>query len=151
MNYVYSYIISSKCYLRSLCTRLLIKEYVIDLQRLSFGENWLVYEGEASGKPLFTGKKHVNILNKRCLTQLLRCEDGHKKKEVAYEVEGSYSQRCCAVFDNKRRKVAEIKKKEAVAGGVAFGADIFRLIVQPDMDTTLAMAFVILLDQMFGS
>lgn len=120
-------------------------------KRLSFGENWLVYEGEASGKPLFTAKKHVNILNKRCLTQLLRCEDGHKKKEVAYEVEGSYSQRCCAVFDNKRRKVAEIKKKEAVAGGVAFGADIFRLIVRPDMDTTLAMAFVILLDQMFGS
>lgn len=127
-------------------------------QRLSFGDNWLVYEGEGSVKPLFTAKKHVNILNSKCLAQLLSYEEDHggwkignKKKEVAYEIEGSYAQRCCTVYDNNRRKVAEIKRKEAVAGGVAFGADVFRLIVQPDMDTALAMAFVILLDQMFGS
>lgn len=137
-------------------------------QRLSLGDNWVVFEGEASVKPLFTARKHVNILNTKCLAHLLssssgnedhhqdhpacaRSGTGNRKKEVAYEIEGSYVQRCCAVYDNKRRKVAEIKRKEAVAGGVAFGADVFRLIVQPDMDTTLAMAFVILLDHMFGS
>jgi hypothetical protein len=46
--------------------------------------------------------------------------------------------------------VAEIKQKESV-GGVAFGVDVFRLIVGPEMGTSMAMAMVILLDQMFGS
>lgn len=113
------------------------------------GDTWLVFEGEDSGKArvLFTARKHVNMLNTKCLAQLLR-----KNKEIAYEIEGSYAQRCCTFYDKNRRKVAEIKKKEAVPGtGVAFGADIFRLIVQPDMDPTLAMSFLILLDHMFRS
>lgn len=67
-----------------------------------------------------------------------------------YEIEGSYTQRSCAVYDGTKRRVAEIKKKETV-GGVGFGVDVFRLIVEPDMDASLAMALVILLDQMFGS
>lgn len=140
-----------------------------DEQRLSLVDNWVVFEGEGSGKPLFTARKHTNILNTKCLAQVLSYEDGracerysgwrkiniggHKynKKEVAYEMEGSYAQRCCTVYDSNRRKVAEMKRKESVGGGVAFGADVFRLIVQPHMDTTVAMAFVILLDQMFRS
>ena len=69
-------------------------------------------------------------------------------RKAMYEIEGSYSQRCCAVYDERRRCVAEIKRKEAVAG-VALGVDVFRLIVQPEMDTPVAMALVILLDQMF--
>ncbi|XP_061368492.1 protein LURP-one-related 8-like isoform X2 [Gastrolobium bilobum] len=124
-------------------------------KRLSLVDNWLVFEGEgeaeASIKPLFRARKHVNILNTKCLAHVLS-DDDHKKNGIAYEIEGSYAKRCCTFYDNKRRKVAEIKRKEAaVAGGVAFGADVFRLIIEPDMDTTLAMAFVILLDQMFGS
>ncbi|RDX94929.1 Protein LURP-one-related 8, partial [Mucuna pruriens] len=118
-------------------------------QRLSLGDtSWLVFEGEDSVKLLFTARKLVNILNTKCLAHLLT---GNNKKEVAYEIEGSYAKRCCTFYDNNRRKVGEMKMKEAVAGGVAFGADIFRLVLQPDMDSTLAMAFVILLDHMFGS
>lgn len=122
-------------------------------KRVVFGDNWLVFEGdEATVKPLFTARKPVNVLNSKCLAHLISSpeNEGDKKKVVAYVMEGSYAKRCCTICDNKRRTVAEIKRKEAVAGGVAFGTDVFRLIVQPDMDTTLAMAFVILLDQMFG-
>ncbi|CAJ1948266.1 unnamed protein product [Sphenostylis stenocarpa] len=123
-------------------------------KRLSFGDTWLVFEGEDDSlKPLFTARKNVNILNK-CLAQVFSSSGtgtGTMKKEVAYEMEGSYVQRCCTFYNNNRRKVAEIKMKEAAAGGVAFGADIFRLIVQPHMDTALAMAFLILLHHMFGS
>lgn len=53
------------------------------------------------------------------------------------------------MYDDKRRRVAEIKRKEAVAG-VAFGGDVFRLVVQPEIDSSVAMALVVLLDQMFG-
>ncbi|KAM1912003.1 hypothetical protein ACFX14_000107 [Malus domestica] len=58
--------------------------------------------------------------------------------------------RCCAVYDSKRRRVAEIEMKAAV-GGVAIGVDVFHLIVQHDMVTAVAMYLVILLDQMYGT
>lgn len=55
------------------------------------------------------------------------------------------------MYDQKKSRVAEIKRKEAAVGGVAMGSDVFSLIVESQFDTTLAMALVILLDQMFGS
>ncbi|KAL9425754.1 hypothetical protein AB3S75_032674 [Citrus x aurantiifolia] len=129
-------------------------------KRLSLGDNWLVYDGEKTDvNPRFSVKKHVNILTNKCLAHV-SCNGGDgsssssssptNNKNVLYEIEGSYAQRACAVYDGRRRRVAEIKKKEAV-GGVAFGSDVFRLIVQPEMETAVAMGLVILLDQMFGS
>ncbi|KAM2957890.1 hypothetical protein FF2_024812 [Malus domestica] len=56
--------------------------------------------------------------------------------------------RRCTVYDSKMRRVAKIKMNEAV-GGVAMRVDVFRLIVQLDMDTAVAMSLVILLDQMY--
>lgn len=122
-------------------------------QRLSLTDNWLVYDGETVVNPLFSVKKHMNILNNKCLAHVSSGTTSNKianGKNIVYEIEGSYTQRSCAVYDEKRRMVAEIKQKEAV-GGVAFGIDVFRLIVGPKMDTSIAMAIVILLDQMFGS
>ncbi|KAK3212868.1 hypothetical protein Dsin_017574 [Dipteronia sinensis] len=129
-------------------------------KRLSLGDNWLVYDGETVVNPRLSVRKHVNILTTKCLAHVTptssdansknTASSSSNKKKAMYEIEGSYSQRSCAVYDGKKRRVAEIKRKEA-AGGVALGVDVFRLIVEPDMDTALAMALVILLDQMFGS
>ncbi|KAJ6362730.1 hypothetical protein OIU78_003016 [Salix suchowensis] len=115
-------------------------------KRLSLGDNWLVYDGETATNPEFSVKKHVSILNTKCLAHVA----AGRNKNVMYEIEGSYAQRCCAVYDEKKRRVAEIKQKETV-GGVAFGVDVFRLHVGPELDSSVAMAIVILLDQMFGS
>lgn len=118
------------------------------------GDKWLVFEGESGVKPRYSARKHVNLLNAKCLAQVMSSGSASGGSENKYEIEGSYSQRCCKVYEAQRRRVvAEIKKKEAAAGGVAFGADVFRLVVHPHghIDTALAMAFVILLDQMFGS
>ncbi|CAI9113284.1 OLC1v1013857C1 [Oldenlandia corymbosa var. corymbosa] len=135
-------------------------------KRLSLAENWLVFEGEEAVNPRFSVRKIVNILNSTSIAQVSAisiCGDhdginGNKYsrmasvKKVKYEIEGSYSRRCCAVYDDKRRCVAEIKRKEAV-GQVVFGADVFRLILhEPGLiDSAVAMALVIILDQMFGS
>ncbi|KAK9291228.1 hypothetical protein L1049_009416 [Liquidambar formosana] len=121
-------------------------------KRLSFGENWLVFDGETAVNPRFSARKHVNLLNSKCLAHVSSGVNNGSpgNKNVTYEIEGSYAQRCCAVYDDKRRCVAEIKRKEAV-GGAAFGVDVFRLIVQPEMETAVAMSLVLLLDQMFGS
>ncbi|XP_022753772.1 protein LURP-one-related 8-like [Durio zibethinus] len=120
-------------------------------KKMSLGDNWLVYEGETSVNPRLSVRKSVNILNNKCLAYVIPGNSDSRNNNIMYEIEGSYSQRCCAVFDGKRRLVAAIKRKEAV-GGVAFGTDVFRLIVQPDsIRTDFTMALVIILDQMFGS
>ncbi|KAK3021202.1 hypothetical protein RJ639_046621 [Escallonia herrerae] len=130
-------------------------------KRMTLGDNWLVFEGEKTVNPRFLARKHVTLLNTRSLAQVSSggsasagssssAGSSPRTKNVMYEIEGSYAQRCCAVYDDKRRRVAEIKRKEAVRG-VAFGADVFRLVVQPEVDSAVAMALVILLDQMYGS
>ncbi|MFS7987254.1 putative tubby-like protein [Helianthus anomalus] len=115
-------------------------------KRLSLVDNWTVYDGETAANPKFTVTKHVNLLNTKSIAHV--SITGSKTKKPIYEIEGSYTQRCCVVYDEKRRHVAEINRKEAV-GGVKFGGDVFRLVVQPEIDPTVAMALVIILDQMF--
>ncbi|KAL5991415.1 hypothetical protein ACLOJK_012324 [Asimina triloba] len=118
-------------------------------KKLSLGDHWLIFNGEETANPRLSLKKNVNILNSTSLANVTAgC--GTSPKHVIYRVEGSYAQRCCAVYDDKRRRVAEIKRKEAV-GGAVFGLDVFRLVVEPDLDPAIAMALVILLEQMFGS
>lgn len=93
----------------------------------------------------------MNLLKSKCLARVVELAGSWSGKGMSvYEIEGCYGKRCCAVYDEKRRIVAEIKRKEA-AGGLSFGTDVFRLVVQPQIDTTVAMALLILLDQMFGS
>lgn len=106
-----------------------------------------MYEGEDSAAPLFSVKKPFGFLQPRALARVVPIGGGGL---CAYEVEGSFSRRSCAVYDGRRRRVAEITRKES-AGGVGFGGDVFRLVVLPGLDSAVAMAIVILLDQMFRS
>lgn len=108
----------------------------------------MVYDGETERNPIFTARKNVNILtNRRTLAWI------SAKKTMWYEIEGSYGQRSCKMLDERRnkKKLAEIKRKEAMVGGVAFGKDVFKLIVESEMEPRVAMAFTIILDQMFRS
>ncbi|KAG5552765.1 hypothetical protein RHGRI_010756 [Rhododendron griersonianum] len=128
--------------------------------RLSLSDNWLIYDGETTMNPILSVRKQVNRLNSKSVAHVTSgCASSSGKgsspvsspKSPLYDIQGSYPQRCCAVYDGDRRRVAEIKRKEPGVGGVAFGVDVFRLVVQPEMDAAVAMALVILLDQMFGS
>lgn len=108
----------------------------------------MVYDGETERDPILTARKNVNIMtNRKTLAWVT------SKKTVLYEIEGSYSQRSCKILDERRnkKKTAEIKRKEAVMGGVAFGKDVFKLIVESEMEPRVAMALTIILDQMFRS
>ncbi|CAI9768445.1 unnamed protein product [Fraxinus pennsylvanica] len=110
--------------------------------------SWLVFDGETATNPRFSVKKNINLLNTKCLVHV---SSPAGKPEAVHVIEGSYVQRCCAMYDKNRRQVAEIKPKEAAVKGVAFGTDVFRLIVEPEFDMAISMAIVIILDQMFGS
>ncbi|KAJ6798802.1 protein LURP-one-related 8-like [Iris pallida] len=154
-------------------------------KKLSLGEHWLIYEGEETSNPLFSAKKHINLLQPKSLAHVAPCTGGGsacaspssspvatpfspssssggsprgggtasspKAPSTAYEVEGSYSQRCCVLYDGQRQRLAEIRRKEPPKGGIAFGLDVFQLVVQPGFDRATAMAVVILLEQMCGS
>ncbi|XP_058210838.1 protein LURP-one-related 8-like [Rhododendron vialii] len=129
-------------------------------KRLSLSDNWLIYNGETTVNPILSVRKQVNRLSSKSLAHVTSgcaSSSGNGSSPVSspksplYDIQGSYPQRCCAVYDGDRRRVAEIKRKEPGVGGVAFGVDVFRLVVQPEMDAAVAMALVILLDQMFGS
>ncbi|CAA6669211.1 unnamed protein product [Spirodela intermedia] len=126
-------------------------------KRLSFGEQWLVYEGDeascaVAGHPLLSiRKKHVNLLRHRAVLAHVAGGGGSAEKRYRnFDVEGSYPRRSVAVYDDRRRCLAEVQKKET-AGGVGLGADVFRLVVQPGFDATIAMAIVVVLEQMFPS
>lgn len=123
-------------------------------KRLSLGDHWLVYDGEETTNPRFSAKKLVSLLgsNAKEVARLTACgkPDGGCRNRWEYVVEGSYANRACAVYDGRHGRVAEIRRKEAAAG-VNLGNDVFRLVVEPGMDAAVAMAVVLLLDQMFGS
>ncbi|KAI3994054.1 hypothetical protein MKX01_012311 [Papaver californicum] len=116
-------------------------------KKLSLADNWMVFDGETSDNPRFLVKKPVNFLTTKDLAHVISCQGNNK--ELMYEIIGSYAQQCVAVYDDKKRLVAEIQRKEAKAG-VSYGGDVFKLIVQPELDQTIAMALVILMEQMFG-
>ncbi|KAK1312751.1 Protein LURP-one-related 8 [Acorus calamus] len=117
-------------------------------KKLSLGDHWVVYNGEEHSHPLYSVKKRVNILHSKSLAHVTPCAGTAAQ---GFYVEGSYTQRSCSLYDDRRRQVAEIRRKEATAGGVRFGVDVFRLVVRPGIDVAVAMAVVILLEQMFGS
>jgi LURP-one-related len=116
------------------------------MQRLSLSEHWLVYDGECTSvQPLFSVRKHIRPLQKKILLDIATAGPASH-----LHVEGSYTRRCCSVLDETRRELATIKCKELASGsGVAFGRDVFRLVVEPGFDPARAMAIVILLDQIF--
>lgn len=136
------------------------------LQKLSFSDEWLIYDGDTAASPSsspapkrFTARRHVSLLPSRSLARLSPAgrrddaDDGAAALRCRYDVEGSYTGRCLDVLascvsggEQQRRRVAAVCQKEA-----AVGPDVFRLVVEPGFDPALAMAVVILLDQMHAS
>lgn len=114
------------------------------------GDQWLVYPGEETRlPPLYAVKRTAQYIRGgggKSMAHVRPCSGvGAAAHGVGgYEVEGSYVRRCCAVYDEQQRAVAELQPKEAV------GPDVFRLVVRPGMEVSLAMAVVLALDQMFG-
>ncbi|KAM0914731.1 hypothetical protein ACQ4PT_011312 [Festuca glaucescens] len=113
------------------------------------GDQWLVFPGEDTrAPPLYTVKRRGagGGGGNKSMAHVAAC--GGAVGGGRYEVEGSYARRCCVVYDEQRRAVAEVRPKEAMVG-----TDVFRMVVRPaagGMDVSLAMAVVLALDEMFG-
>ncbi|MBA0794357.1 hypothetical protein Gohar_018691 [Gossypium harknessii] len=124
-------------------------------KNLRLVDTWVIYGGEVgdhctSEKPIFYVKKCINILHTNKSNVLAYVYRPPSDKRHAYTIEGSYSHRSCKVVNEKKRVVAEIKRKDATSGGICFGLDVFVLIIKAGFDPGFAMALVLLLDQMFS-
>ncbi|GJN14036.1 hypothetical protein PR202_gb00811 [Eleusine coracana subsp. coracana] len=130
-------------------------------KKLSFSDEWLIYDGDTAASPStspapkrFTARRHVSLRPTRSLAHLSPSRTTSRRDDSRYDVEGTYTGRCLDVFassvsgggEQRRRRVAAVCQKEA-----AVGPDVFRLVVEPGFDPALAMAVVILLDQMHAS
>uniref|UniRef100_A0A0D9ZX78 Protein LURP-one-related 8 n=1 Tax=Oryza glumipatula TaxID=40148 RepID=A0A0D9ZX78_9ORYZ len=136
-------------------------------KKLSFADEWLIYDGDAASPAApapkrFTARRHVSLRPTKSLAHLSPARASSSAAAgggsatapsgaCRYDVEGSYAARCLDVFASacageQRRRVAAVCSKEA-----AVGPDVFRLVVEPGFEPALAMAVVILLDQMHAS
>jgi uncharacterized protein YxjI len=134
-------------------------------KKLSLADEWLIYDGDAaasSSAPTpapkrFTARRNISLLPTKSLARLspARASGGAgDAPSCRYDVEGSYASRSLEMFacassasgGDQRRRVATVCRKEA-----AVGPDVFRLVVEPGFEPALAMAVVILLDQMNAS
>ncbi|XP_018467431.2 LOW QUALITY PROTEIN: protein LURP-one-related 17 [Raphanus sativus] len=128
-------------------------------KKITLVDSWGIYEvkdtnGEAKvpKSPLWYMRKNLkmNILstNSNILAYVFSVPFDKKN---TYVIKGSYRCKSCKIMHvSSNRAVVEIKRKEARTKGVRFGSDVFDLVVSLDFDTSLAMALVLLLDQMFS-
>ncbi|KAJ6393619.1 hypothetical protein OIU77_022953 [Salix suchowensis] len=102
---------------------------------------------DGSGKSILTMRRRKK-LGVRIDSWLVY--EGSSDKRPSFVVEGSYTHRSCEVLDGSRKVLAEIKRKEAIVGGVSYGVEVFLLNVEPGFDPGFAMGLVLVLDQIFS-
>ncbi|KAG2622750.1 hypothetical protein PVAP13_3KG003800 [Panicum virgatum] len=70
-------------------------------------------------------------------------------KRTSFWVEGCFRRRSCKIRNSDGKEVARItrKKAEAAASSLMLGDDVFRLMIQPNVDCTMIMAFIVVLDR----
>lgn len=67
-----------------------------------------------------------------------------------YQIEGSYANRSCTIFNAAKESVAEVRRKVDSSTNVVLGKDVFSLWVKPGFDGAFAMGLVLILDQING-
>ncbi|KAI0519355.1 hypothetical protein KFK09_006799 [Dendrobium nobile] len=125
---------------------------------LSIYDQWDAYEGEEevgghakprSNKPLFSMRR-PSILHSRVDMAEIFMNCLVTDEEPSFCVEGSFSSRSCKILRQRRGNykevVAQISRKKANSL-VELGDDVFSLVIKPEVDCELIMAFVVVMDR----
>ncbi|CAI9767224.1 unnamed protein product [Fraxinus pennsylvanica] len=67
-----------------------------------------------------------------------------------YQIEGSFSNRHCTIFNAEKEIVAEIRRKVDTSTNVVLGKDVLLLALKPGFDGAFGMGLVLVLDQING-
>ncbi|KAI4355750.1 hypothetical protein L6164_004493 [Bauhinia variegata] len=117
-------------------------------KRPSLHQRWEGFKGERmdGDKPIFSIKRSSIIGRSRASLAV----EVYDKPGEEYQIEGSFSQRCCTVFNTLKESVAEIRRKVDPTTSVMLGREVFSLCVKPGFDAAFAMGLVLVLDQING-
>ncbi|ESQ46780.1 hypothetical protein EUTSA_v10027919mg [Eutrema salsugineum] len=128
-------------------------------KKITIIDSWGIYEAKDTNGEAKVPKCPIWYMRKNLKMNILKTKSdilayvfsGSLDKKSSYVIKGSYRCKSCKILHvPSNRTVVEIKKKEVKTKGVRFGSDVFDLVVSPGFDTGLAMALVLLLDQMFS-
>lgn len=116
------------------------------VQRPSLHHRWEGYLGERSegDKPVFSVRRSSMIGRSSVTVEVY----GNQGEE--YQIEGSFANRSCTIFNADKQTVAEIKRKVDASTHVVLGKDVFSLCLKPGFDGAFAMGLVLVLDQING-
>ncbi|XP_077220616.1 protein LURP-one-related 12-like [Tasmannia lanceolata] len=119
-------------------------------KRPSLHHRWEGFLGERieGQKPMFS-VRHSSIIGRSSVTVELYGKDNSNNRPPVeeYQIEGSFSHRCCTFYDSSRNSVAEIKRKVASCANIVLGKDVFCLCLKPGFDCAFAMGVILVLDQ----
>lgn len=109
-------------------------------------QRWEGFLGERTDgqKPIFSVKRS-SIIGRSAVTVEVYGMPGEE-----YQIEGSFAQRCCTIFNARKEIVAEIRRKVDASTNVVLGKDVFSLCLKPGFDGAFAMGLVLVLDQITG-
>ncbi|XP_057969639.1 protein LURP-one-related 5-like [Malania oleifera] len=112
-------------------------------KRPSLHRRWEGFLGErAEGqKPIFSVRRS-SIIGRSGVTVEVFGDAGEE-----YLINGSFTERCCTVFNAAKEPVAEIRRKVDSSANVVLGKDVFSLGLKPGFDGAFAMGLVLVLDQ----
>lgn len=114
-------------------------------------QRWEGYTGERQDgqKPLFSVKRS-SMIGRSGVTVEVYGKEGVVEE---YQIEGSFVQRCCTIFDaaeGRESTAAEIRRKVDASTQVVLGKDVFSLCLKPGFDAAFVMGLVLVLDQIDG-
>ncbi|KAK7821775.1 protein LURP-one-related 12-like [Quercus suber] len=115
-------------------------------KRPSLHQRWEGFTGERSDgqKPIFSVRRS-SIIGRSSVTVEVYNNPGEE-----YQIEGSFAQRCCTIFNAGKESVAEIRRKVDASTNVVLGKDVFSICLKPGFDGAFAMGLVLVLDQING-
>ncbi|XP_062202986.1 protein LURP-one-related 5-like [Phragmites australis] len=130
-------------------------------QIFSMHDQWNCYKASEEGQgkrtrsqQLFSMRKcsvlqkghEAEVLMSGCTTS---ASDRHTEHAPSFWVEGCFRRRSCKIHNSNGEEVARImrKKAEAASNSLTLGDDVFSLVVQPNVDCAMIMAFVLVLDR----
>ncbi|XP_059644230.1 protein LURP-one-related 5-like [Cornus florida] len=117
-------------------------------KRPSLHHRWEGFLGEKTEgqQPIFSVRRSSMMGRRSSMTVEVGGDAGEE-----YQIEGSFSQRSCTIYNAAKESMAEIRRKvDASAHHVVLGKEVFSLCVKPGFDSAFAMGLVLVLDQIHG-
>ncbi|XP_011012351.1 PREDICTED: protein LURP-one-related 5-like [Populus euphratica] len=115
-------------------------------KRPSLHQRWEGYIGEGTdgNRPIFSVRRS-SIMGRCSVTVEVYGNPG-----AEYQIEGSFANRSCNIFNAEKESMAEIRRKVDASTNVLLGKDVFSLCLKPGFDGAFAMGLVLILDQITG-